>query len=275
MIFRRKLTVASLTLISCVALGQTTVATPIQHTTAAAARPTSPASHATGAHQGISVSGWWTIEVRNQDGSVAEHREFENELYVNGTQLLAYMLAGVVTAGEPLLHVTSSTGPAPCPKGIYFTGCQMYTNPNGWWAENLNPVLDQYGDTIEYRSYQPSCVDANRNPIPAACAATLVRTLQMQPNEALTLTLAGNIVAAQNGTIDTVQSFFLACREAYSDPSVSSSFTTANPQQCSVPDLSPGYDFDISSYPFTGTKITPINVSAGQTIQATVTFTFA
>ena len=33
-----------------------------------------------GSHQGIKVHGHWTIEVRNPDGSVATHREFENSL---------------------------------------------------------------------------------------------------------------------------------------------------------------------------------------------------
>lgn len=34
-----------------------------------------------GAHEGITVHGHWTIEVRNPDGSVVTHREFENAFF--------------------------------------------------------------------------------------------------------------------------------------------------------------------------------------------------
>ena len=34
-----------------------------------------------GKHEGIKVHGHWTIEVRNPDGSVVTHREFENSLF--------------------------------------------------------------------------------------------------------------------------------------------------------------------------------------------------
>jgi hypothetical protein len=43
--------------------------------------------------EGVLVHGHWTIEVRNTDGTLAEHREFENTLMAGGKELLAKLLA--------------------------------------------------------------------------------------------------------------------------------------------------------------------------------------
>jgi hypothetical protein len=48
-------------------------------------------------HEGIKVHGHWTIEVRNPDGSVATHREFENSLVGPGT--LSLFLARQYSVG--------------------------------------------------------------------------------------------------------------------------------------------------------------------------------
>jgi hypothetical protein len=48
-------------------------------------------------HQAIKIHGHWTIEVRNPDGSVVTHREFENALFPSPA--LASILARQVAAG--------------------------------------------------------------------------------------------------------------------------------------------------------------------------------
>lgn len=50
-----------------------------------------------GSHEGIKVHGHWTIEVRNPDGSVVTHREFENALFPSPA--LASILARQAAAG--------------------------------------------------------------------------------------------------------------------------------------------------------------------------------
>jgi hypothetical protein len=50
-----------------------------------------------GPHEGIKVHGHWTIEVRNPDGKVVSHREFENALFPSPA--LASLLARQVAAG--------------------------------------------------------------------------------------------------------------------------------------------------------------------------------
>jgi hypothetical protein len=73
-------------------------------------RPTS-----NGSHEGIKVHGHWTIEVRNPDGTVATHREFENALISNGALTLAALLSRSFSPGAwgILLNYAFQT-PAPC-----------------------------------------------------------------------------------------------------------------------------------------------------------------
>jgi hypothetical protein len=61
---------------------------------------TSPASESKGGQkEGIKIHGHWTIEVRNPDGKLVTHREFENALDYNGAKALAEFLARVYTPG--------------------------------------------------------------------------------------------------------------------------------------------------------------------------------
>jgi len=60
-----------------------------------------PASR--GKHEGIKVHGHWTIEVRNPDGKLVSHTEFENSLVtagpMTGSALLTDLLGGTRTGG--------------------------------------------------------------------------------------------------------------------------------------------------------------------------------
>jgi hypothetical protein len=65
--------------------------------------------------EGITVSGWWTIEVRNPDGKLVSRREFENSLAPNnlwnsvgGGGLLAELLASVLTPGSWMIMFSDS-----------------------------------------------------------------------------------------------------------------------------------------------------------------------
>lgn len=52
-----------------------------------------------GPKEGIKVHGHWTIDVRNPDGTLVSHREFENAL-ADGGEPLVYMLMRIMKAGE-------------------------------------------------------------------------------------------------------------------------------------------------------------------------------
>lgn len=57
---------------------------------------------AKGLNTGITVHGWWKIDVRNPDGKLVTHREFENQLITGGSgdALLARVLGREVIAGQ-------------------------------------------------------------------------------------------------------------------------------------------------------------------------------
>lgn len=61
-----------------------------------------------GQHEGIKVHGHWTIEVRNPDGKLVTHREFENALDSFGGRLLAQYLARTVTVGQWNVALTAA-----------------------------------------------------------------------------------------------------------------------------------------------------------------------
>jgi hypothetical protein len=74
-----------------------------------------------GSHQGIKVHGHWTIEVRNPDGSLATHREFENSLATPQFAVYFFLsrtypvgLWTVELDAGPAGHVCLNSGTAGC-----------------------------------------------------------------------------------------------------------------------------------------------------------------
>jgi hypothetical protein len=64
--------------------------------------------------EGVTIHGHWTIDVRNPDGKLVEHRDFENSLVtvgalVSGDQLLAGLLAGSLSVGDPAIGFVQGT----------------------------------------------------------------------------------------------------------------------------------------------------------------------
>src|SRR6185295_7630881 len=64
-------------------------------------------------HEGIKVHGHWTIDVREPDGRLVTHREFENAL-TNGQRALAGMMTHTLTAIAWEVLLGSSPDPDPC-----------------------------------------------------------------------------------------------------------------------------------------------------------------
>jgi len=76
---------------------------------AAAAQEAAPSSK--GMNTAIKVHGHWTIEVRNPDGKVVTHREFENSLAYGGA-IFANLLGGTATPGGLAIVLGGSVCPA-------------------------------------------------------------------------------------------------------------------------------------------------------------------
>lgn len=89
---------------------------------AAAQTPQRPA----GPSEGITVHGHWVIDVRNPDGSLASHNEFENELNTTinaGPSALAAILGRHVTVGQWVVRLGGGNG-----VGDQFGPCTTLTN---------------------------------------------------------------------------------------------------------------------------------------------------
>ena len=193
-------------------------------------------SPANGKAEGIKVHGHWAIEVRNPDGTVVTHREFENSLtpptpgQVGGAGFLSQILGRQNSVGLWILSLSSltsqpciailPTGGPPTPKScdIYETGTALVS---------------------------PGCSGGS-------CFAT------MSVSSGTTgLVLSGTAVAEQNGTIDQVSSGNFVCA------------SSVTPSTCTLSNSG-----NLSRFT-TATLASPINVSVGQSVAVTVTFTFA
>jgi len=218
------------------------------------ATPTKPGQ------EGIKVHGHWVIDVRNPDGSLAQHREFENSLINGGPQVLSQMLAGAVVPGNWAVLLGPSSGNGPCSNTYVPTG-------------GTTSATSEICEVVQSLTTAPALGDCLQN----ICAAGLTIT---GPGT-VSILLAGTIVSNQTGTIGVVSTELAYCIS----PASAGAFTTTpapytvSPAAC-VPAAT-------QSSSFTSTALTtvlkpgatptpnPIPVTAGQTILASVTISFS
>lgn len=77
-----------------------------------------------GQQEGIKVHGHWSIDIRNPDGSLASHSEFENAMVDNGQLLTGLLNGGTATGWQIDLQGTLGSSNAPCSGP---PGCQVGT----------------------------------------------------------------------------------------------------------------------------------------------------
>lgn len=70
-----------------------------------------------GPREGIVVHGHWVIDVREPDGRLVSHREFENALQSGGAAAITDILARRKTAGYWAVTLGNTAGPYLCPDG--------------------------------------------------------------------------------------------------------------------------------------------------------------
>ncbi len=240
--FVRRSTVASLLMVCCwLALqaqataqnSQTQAARPVALSTSIQDNPS--VGRAASRGQAISVSGWWTISVKDAQGNVVQHREFENAITNLGTQTLVYLLSGQIVPGTHAVSLNSSST-SPCGSG----GCLV----------------------------SQSCAN-----LVGTCFEGLSVTVVPVAGNAADLTLAGSFVAPQNGSIDSVASVIGSCASS-STVSPSSPITSVSPSLCNNTPASPYVTTTLGASSFTQANPTSLSVSAGQTVQVSVTFSF-
>jgi hypothetical protein len=150
---------------------------------APAPEQTSPAvaaqSRNNGKTEGIKIHGHWVIEVRNPDGTVVTHREFENSLtQSSGAVLLGSTLGRQYSVGTWMLTLTNASNLGPC------INTNLSSKP---WA----CYIFETGTTLP--SASPNYDSSNS-----------FTTLTFSSGGSLILT--GTAVAGYSGTIDSVQS---------------------------------------------------------------------
>ncbi|MGB6990077.1 MAG: hypothetical protein WBD89_12645 [Candidatus Sulfotelmatobacter sp.] len=214
-----------------------------------------------GTGEGIQIHGWWTIEIRNRDGSVAKHVEFENALVAQGPSVLAGLLSGNLVAGSWQLLVGGTTSPcstSPVAACEILTAGSSLANPGS-------------GCTT-------AVVAANPQPF---CYATLTPSLSgnNEPYAYSSFALDGQAYADTSTSITVLQSFLAACGSQ--TVQVVDSTNTLSPSACYA---SPDYISNLfTEYDFgqpgacggTGQLLCPIPIQAGQIIAANVQFSFS
>lgn len=208
-----------------------------------------------GSHEGIKVHGHWTIEVRNSDGTVVTHREFENSIQAGGTAALASLLGGNQLLGPWQVDLIGS--PQPCVWPVRNTPSGFSSGPEPCVIVPGNTVVD--GVPVQFPG--KTQVDA--------LAFTLTVTASSGQ-----LVLNGSATAATTTSITSVATVLSPCR---SNGVLTTDFTTNPPGPTTM--TCPALFFPISA-PFTSADLTvspaqPVPVSAGQTIAVTVVISFS
>jgi hypothetical protein len=216
-------------------------------------------SAAKGQHEGITVHGHWTIEVKNPDGTVVTHREFENSLNgATGSNLLAGILSGVYTPGPWLINLLN--GSAPSPPGPCSRG------------PNQGCLIVSANATAEVSEFNCSTSLASASPQPF-CFATLVESLPTPGSfgEFNTFTLAGSAYADTSSTINEVTTNQEVCpNSAYpGPPGTAVTPDTVSPSACLATGESPALSAFTAALLSSG-----VPVNAGQTIAVTVVLSF-
>jgi hypothetical protein len=200
---------------------------------------------AKGTHEGIKVHGHWTIEVKNPDGKLVTHREFENSLTtqpeVSGATLLAGLLGRSLTAGSwqvQLIYFDSSTGAV--------TGGMVITEPNSA-TEGCTP---------------------STTPVIVSCSNSLSISGPTTPTSGVptgnTLTLMGTATVPQGiAAITQVATYSNSC------------FIAESPQTC-FNDTQHFTYFKFTTRNLDGQNGDPaaVQVSAGQSVSVTVVISF-
>ena len=201
---------------------------------------------ASGINQGMKVHGHWTIDIKNPDGTLAQHHEFENSIQYDGQNYLVGLLSGYASPGAMGIYFTSNGGTAPCAATYNF--CAIVT------SLTTAPAVNLCGNYY------------------CAPGLTITPTFGVGP----TLKLAGSITANEAGTIGTVATTMNGCGQTgLAFGAYPTAISTVTPAACYISTASGAGTGNVFGGTMTSTSITPISVANGQIIQVTVVLSFS
>jgi hypothetical protein len=192
--------------------------------------------------EGVKVHGHWVINVKNPDGKIVEHREFENSLQSQGQGYLIGLLSGYITPGPYGITLGQTNGVCTS----VTSPCYILGSLAGFPANDL-------------------CNSGG-------CVAGLTTTFNFGSSflGPFSLVLNGTLTATNAGSFQSVNTVFTGCSLAGPGASPTSVETNA-PSACTSAVLQPPIVEE-----FTGTTLaSPVNVTAGQAIQVIVTISFS
>jgi hypothetical protein len=200
-------------------------------------------------HQGLQVHGHWVINIRNADGALVEHREFENSLTGQGQGILVGLLSGYLVPGDWMIHLNQGLAPgnSPCPNNP----CGIVHNAN------TQPAITFCGQGADYCTGSTLTYAFNLGNFGSGTGSSLV--------------LNGTITAPQTGTVGSVVTILSACGNNAPDTGNPNSIETISPASC-VTQTTPLPFIELFT---SATLASPINVTSGQQIQVIVTITFS
>jgi len=134
-----------------------------------------------GPREGITVHGHWVIDVRNPDGTLVSHRDFENALFADGPKLLAGLLTHSKSMGFWIIQLYGDSA-SPC--GSHTAGGTIRPNP----CQVVEPALNGSSSFVTSRNLVVSAGGAGD-----------------------TVTLTGSVQASTVGSLTRVETQALAC----------------------------------------------------------------
>ena len=195
-----------------------------------------------GTHEGLKMHGHWIIDIKNPDGTLAGHHDFQNSLSASAQGILIAILTGQMTPGNFMIAMGAQTGNAPCVAVFQFCGIaqNLATSPatnycSAYYCSGNLTVTSNYG------------------------------TLFSGP---YSIVFAGSITANQAGTIGTVYTIYNACANVPVGTNPTSPLNIT-PAGCVTNTLNNWVG------PLSAAAITPVAVANGQIIQVSVTITFS
>jgi hypothetical protein len=229
----------------------TAATTPAQATAAAPNSPVQKPS-ANGQNEGIHVHGHWTIEVRNPDGKLVTHREFENSLSGGdgGAILLSSIISRVATAGAWEVQLADS--------GSLLNIVQIDEPGSGAYAACPAFVL-------HLQSLQGTGSCSNTLAVSGSTFTASGGIGTPGGNGTLTLTGSGTVPFGYPASIGFVMTTNYLCPASETPASCASDQSSVSYTPLTIKSL----------YGAAGTATAPVPVTAGQTVAVTVVISFA
>jgi hypothetical protein len=225
-----------------------------------------------GRHEGITVHGHWSIEVRNTDGTLASRQAFDNELMDSGAQLLGNLLSGTVSPAGWGLHIfgtnptqVPASQPGPCGAGamsLNGTAFGFVPNPGTVFC-SLYEAGTSSGAAICSQGIPTTFCTLTRTPA--------IGTAVIANSGKVAITLSGTFPALNPGYVGGVASDLLICMGNL--PTSNAGLASYSASTCMTG--LPAGEFGETNF-FTGTLLSsPVQITAGgQTVAVTLTLSF-